>query len=50
MSTTFERISAKAAELGWRCRAVPWTRVGDRLCSARPETHRVGPLLGNGSR
>jgi len=27
MSTTFERISAKAAELGWRCRAVPWTRV-----------------------
>lgn len=28
MSTVFERISAKAAERGWKCRAVPWSRIG----------------------
>lgn len=28
MSTVFDRISAKAEERGWRCRAVPWSRLG----------------------
>jgi hypothetical protein len=27
MSTVFERVSARAAERGWRCRAVPWSSL-----------------------
>jgi hypothetical protein len=43
MSTAFERISARAAERGWRCRAVPWSRI-DSLREAIEGRFRDGLL------